>query len=272
MGQNDQAVRLFEASLKTVQGMQNETGKMAQMAALNNLGNVYHAISRYPEALKAYQERARLAQDWGDKRGEAAALNNIGDVPRLTGSDAAAREVIEKSLKIAQTAGNQVAEAVTWTSLGRVHQATVRYGDALEAYHAALRIAEPIGAIDTVFRVHNHIGDVYYVQKQWQPAAEAYRQSIVNIELLRAQTGEQSLQTSFFGEYTAPYYHLASSLLELQDAPQAFAVSEYAKAHAVPGTPPRLFTPIQRIGLSPLRNPNRRSTLIKAVRQMANDG
>jgi tetratricopeptide (TPR) repeat protein len=106
MGQNDQAVRLFEASLKTVQGMQNETGKMAQMAALNNLGNVYHATSRYPEALKAYQESARLAQDLGDKSGEAAALNNIGDVHRLTGSDAAAREVIEKSLKIAQTAGN----------------------------------------------------------------------------------------------------------------------------------------------------------------------
>jgi hypothetical protein len=56
-------------------------------------------------------------------------------------------------------------------------------------------------------------GAIYQGQKQWAKAAEAYREAIQRIELLRAETKEQSLETSLFEKMVLPYESLTKCRL-----------------------------------------------------------
>ena len=134
------------------------------------------------------------------------------------------------------TVTSSFSEAEALVRLAELDFATGKPDAALGHYDDALKTATPIGDTLNVLRAYAGKGDVDRSRKQWTSAVASYRSAIQQIELLRSQTKEQSLQTSFFSQFTSPYSHLVESLLAANASgasEDAFQASEQAKARTL---------------------------------------
>jgi CHAT domain-containing protein len=166
-------------------------------------------------------------------RPEAETLLSLGNVYQTTGRHAKALRAYEASLQAARALGARSLEAGALLNLGCLRLVTGKPTEARRAFAEARKAAEEAGAVQLTAYGHWGLGLVHQADHRWGQAAAAYRQAIRDIEQLRAQTGEPSLQTSLFARYTSPYHALSRCLLEFGRSADAFAVSEQAKARTL---------------------------------------
>jgi CHAT domain-containing protein/tetratricopeptide (TPR) repeat protein len=220
----------FDESFRIAAETKNED---LLLKTLSGAAGVYYETGAYDKAATLYELTRELAKQAGLKRLEAEALSSSGVLYDLSNNKQEALTRYEQGLKLTRELGMKTAEAATLANIGGVYADLRKYAEAVDAYQSALKLLS-IYDLEIVAKCFWGIGNVYREQKQWQLAVDAYKQSIQRIELMRTQTREQSLQTSFFRQYVSPYYSLAKCLLEMKsELAEAFAFSEQAKARTL---------------------------------------
>jgi tetratricopeptide (TPR) repeat protein len=150
----DDAIAHFKDAIKSASG--------TQLVALYNLiGLCHYTPGRWDEALQAYEESRRLAQDFGEKQGEAAALGNIGVVWQLKGEWDKALEYQEKALQLDRELGNRQGEAQELGNIGLVWQDKGEWDRALEYHYKALKLDRELGDKQGEASDLGNIGNTY---------------------------------------------------------------------------------------------------------------
>ncbi|MGH9650243.1 MAG: CHAT domain-containing protein, partial [Terriglobales bacterium] len=201
---------------------------------LVNLGEVDLLEGNWAQALERYRESLSLREAAADKNSIAYTLNNIGDAHFAQRDYAQALQHYEKSLALRQTMGDLPGLAQTLNSMAMVHAQREEYGQAFELASRAAGMAREIGSHEALWPALTTAARAHRALNQPARAREALEEAIATIESLRSQVagGEQE-QQRFFENKLAPYYGMVELLLGQDQAAEAFAYAERAKARTL---------------------------------------
>ncbi|MHB1231158.1 MAG: O-linked N-acetylglucosamine transferase family protein [Burkholderiales bacterium] len=124
------------------------------------LGEVYHVLERYQDALKAYREALKLKPDM------AAAHGNMGAVLQKLGKDEEAFVSYQRALQLAPPAYIQL------VNMGDIRSKAGRYDEAIQYYRQAIEL-QPDQAL-----AHANLANVFAEQRQWEEAESALRHAL----------------------------------------------------------------------------------------------
>jgi len=150
----DQAIGHFQKAVAETKGVR-------RVALLNLIGVCHYTQGRPDVALKDFEESARLAEKFGDKRGKARALGNTGLIYRDNGELDRALSYLEGALAIAREARDRWAVAIHLGYTGNIHHDKGELDRALEYYGEALAITREIGDQWGVASNLSNIGSIY---------------------------------------------------------------------------------------------------------------
>ncbi|MFI5308282.1 MAG: tetratricopeptide repeat protein [Polyangiales bacterium] len=111
-----------------------------RMDALHERGSLLGTLGRYPEALLAFQEIARLSWLLGARGRGGAALNRIARIHRERGEHELALEHLQTALAIFQGLGDQRGVASSYDDMAQIHRMQGHLDAALAAAKEALEI------------------------------------------------------------------------------------------------------------------------------------
>jgi DNA-binding SARP family transcriptional activator/tetratricopeptide (TPR) repeat protein len=146
----------------------------AEIAALNNLGDISRLQDRYDEALDSHSLALEAARGIDDPVGELTALSGLGEVHRLQGRYGPATDSHSEALRLAREVGYRLGELNALSGLGWLHYLQGRYGPATECHTEASRTAQAIGHQLGQLHALNGLGWVHRLQGRYGPAAENY--------------------------------------------------------------------------------------------------
>jgi tetratricopeptide (TPR) repeat protein len=119
---------------------------------LNNLGNLYSAISQFSEAEQVYQEALAIRRELAQATPQvylpdvAGTLNNLGNLYRFMQQFSKAEQVYQEALAIWRELAQATPQvylpdvARTLSNLGSLYNAIQRFSEAEQTYHDALTI------------------------------------------------------------------------------------------------------------------------------------
>lgn len=196
------------------QAIERYSAEQSQAAAVswNHLGNAYRGLSRFEEAIEAYQQAIELDDTY------VAPWNSLGRIYVEQERPQEAIDAYRQSIKL------DASDARPWNSLGNIYHAQERYDAAVEAFKQAVALdsdyawpyrslgqisemrGEHASAIEYYEQALNYypedaaeerslswigLGNIYRVQGHYPQAIDAYRQAI-----------------ELYPDYPQPYHHL----------------------------------------------------------------
>lgn len=96
---------------------------IAESAAQNNLGVLYHDTQDYTAARACYRSAFQLAQDLGDQPGQARTLMNMAALDAATGNSNAAIETYQQALNLHRLTNSRIGEALALAELATLYAA-----------------------------------------------------------------------------------------------------------------------------------------------------
>ena len=118
----------------------------AELAALHNqVGVCRYFQGRCDDALREFEESARLAAEHGPAQGRAPAYNNIGVIRRDGGKFAAALKLFGEALDAAREAGQMQAAALSLDNIGSIWREKGEFDKALAFHEEALASSRTSG-------------------------------------------------------------------------------------------------------------------------------
>lgn len=150
----DEAIAYFNRAMSVTKGVH-------LVALLNLIGVCRYTQGRPDDALRDFQESARLALELGARRGEAQVLNNIGLINRDNGDLDTALRLLEESLAIARELDDRWAVAIQLGNIGNVWHDRGDLDKALELHEQAFALAREIGDQWSVASELANIGSVH---------------------------------------------------------------------------------------------------------------
>jgi tetratricopeptide (TPR) repeat protein len=154
------------------------TKGLKQVALLNLIGVCHYTQGRLVDAFKVFDESAKLAEKFGDKRGKARAIGNIGLIYRDNGQLDSALKYFEEALTIARSVGHQWAVAIHLGYAGSIYHDKGELDKALEYYGEALAISREIGDQWVVASSLGNIGSIYHDRGELDKALQHHEQSL----------------------------------------------------------------------------------------------
>jgi tetratricopeptide (TPR) repeat protein len=149
--------------------------KGTELVALYNLiGLCYYTPSRLDDALKNYEESARLAEQFGDERGRASALGYIGMIYSTMGEPDMALKCYEEALAIAREIGYQQGVAANLGNIGGIYSTIGELDKALEYHEEALAMHRESGHQQGVAADLGNIGHIYDAKGEPDKALKYY--------------------------------------------------------------------------------------------------
>lgn len=152
-----------------------------KMALLLNLGNAYHSISQYENALRNYKAANDLTSKVRDSsvlEGKAAALNGIGlayaDKCRFDSS----LKYFQKAIHILRKIGYREAEAAALNNIGNVYRIQDELKKAMVYYRLALKINKEIASLKGQANCLGNIGNVYLTKDNFREALKHYKEAL----------------------------------------------------------------------------------------------
>ena len=142
------------------QQAQANAGEAQLAPVLNQIGVCHYMQGRLGDALREFDESARLAVKREDGRCRASALNNIGVISRDQGELNNALKDLREALTIARESGNQAAEALYLGNIGNVLREKGELNPALKSHEDALAISRRVGDDEGVAGALGNIGSV----------------------------------------------------------------------------------------------------------------
>ena len=150
----DQAIRYFQTALTATNG--------PGMVALHNLIGVCHYTrGRLDDALRDFEESARLADQYDDKQGKSRALGNIGRICHDGGDLDRALALLEEALALSDDSNDPWATAIHLGYAGSVHHDKGELDRALQYFEEALAIARETGDRWCLASNLDSIGSIY---------------------------------------------------------------------------------------------------------------
>lgn len=141
--------------------------RMAERAGLlDTLGKIYLDLGRPSNALRAFEQRLKIAQILENRKEEGDAQSSIGLAQTLLGRFEEAKEAHEKGLEIARDLHNRLREEKQLVSLSRLHSKLDNLQEALHCANRALEIAQSLddkrgeaAALDAIADAYLRIGE-----------------------------------------------------------------------------------------------------------------
>jgi len=148
------------------------------VALLNLIGVCRYTQGRLADALRDFEESARLAEKFGDKRGKARALGNIGLICRDDGQLDRALYYLEEALAIARAIGHRWAVAINLGYAGNIYHDKGDLDQALKYYEEALAISREIGDQWVVASSLGNLGSIYHDRGELDKALRHHEQAL----------------------------------------------------------------------------------------------
>ncbi|MEO1590183.1 MAG: CHAT domain-containing protein [Cyanobacteria bacterium J06632_22] len=174
----------------------------AQARILIHIGDVYHRVGRYPNALDAYEQAIQINQSGVSRPTvEAAALNGIGRVNTSFGRLSAAFEAHETALALFEAADLDAGQADTWRDLAAAYEEDVQWDQALAAYETARDIAQRVPDPGREAAAIHGIGEIHLAQNRLDAALEQYLAALAIRRDIADARGTQETLTRLGGAY-----------------------------------------------------------------------
>jgi CHAT domain-containing protein len=227
--------RLAQEYDHKVLAMVEESGdKSAIASALNNIGVNYKVQGDYQKALEFYQRSLRASEGLENTSTLGNLLTNMARIYRLQGDIAKALEYSQKSLAVRETLLDKGDLASTLSELAIIHRTNGNYTEALKMAERSVAILKQRGDLRYIWTALTILGDVHFAQKQTAQARQAYDEAIARIETARLQVaGGEDERQRFFENKLTPYHQMIRLLVEQNNATEAIAYAERAKARVL---------------------------------------
>jgi tetratricopeptide (TPR) repeat protein len=150
----------------------------AQLAPLlNEMGICHYMQGRLGDALREFEESARLADKHEDAQCRASALCNVGIIRHDHGELDSALKVSTDALALARESGNQAAQALYLGNIGNVLREKGQLNPALKSHEDALAISRRIGDEEGIAGGLGNIGSVLRDRGDHDKALERYAEA-----------------------------------------------------------------------------------------------
>jgi CHAT domain-containing protein len=191
-GSLDAAQQVLQEGLRLVR----EINHTALMAALSNdLGNVFTAQNRYAEALDAYGESVRVAEQQHDRALAVRALTNAAMASMQQSQDQAARTRLDMAWAQMQDVPSSHDKASSFITIGLAYarlSASPSEDDvqmilrAAEALNAAAHLARTLNDQRTLSYALGHLGGLYEEEERYHEALQLTRQALFAAQQVQA--------------------------------------------------------------------------------------
>ncbi len=166
------------------------------------MGDAYHRVGRYPDALDAYEQAIQINQSgWDLPEVEATALNGLGRVNTSFGRLSAAFESHEAALALLEAANLVDGQADTWRDLAVAYEEDLQWDEALAAYETALNIARSLPDPSREAAALHGIGEIHLAQDRLDAAIEQYQAALALRREISDAAGMQETLTRLGGAY-----------------------------------------------------------------------
>jgi tetratricopeptide (TPR) repeat protein len=213
-GHWDQALTMHRAVLE---GAGQAGDRLAEAAALTNLGDLQRLTADFPAAAVSLTRAAELYDDRGDRFGEAGALTELGIVQRYTVEYPAATASLSLALELYEDGGDRLGQAGALTELGAVQYLSGNLRSAVTTLSRALELCRQVRNPLVEASALDHLGVVQRATGNYQ-AAVSHEQALELHRGLGNRFGEASAHADLAvvrlrtGEHAAAAAGLASAL------------------------------------------------------------
>jgi tetratricopeptide (TPR) repeat protein len=208
--------------------------RIAEAAALGNLGNVLGRQGHWGQAIDQYQQSLAISRELGDRQGEANTLNNLGNA--LYGQERRDEAITyyQQALAIKRELGDRQGEAQTLNNLGNVLANQGHWDQAIGHHQQALAIRRELGDRRGEAQTLTNLGTVLARRGDWAEAITYLRQSLAICRELGERYGEANTLTNLGNvlarqghrDQAIDHHQQALAIFEQLGAPEAARVAQ----------------------------------------------
>ncbi|MCA6575229.1 MAG: tetratricopeptide repeat protein [Pseudanabaena sp. M57BS1SP1A06MG] len=191
-----------------------------EATAMLGLGLINKSLGQYRKAIDYYQQSLVIQKQIGDRNGEAASLNNLGNAYNNLGQYQKAIDYYQQSLAILKQIGNRNNEAGTLGNLGNAYNNLGQYQKAIDYYQQFLAILKQIGDRNGEATSLNNLGEAYRRLGQYQKAIDYYQQSLAILK----QIGNRNNEALTLGNLGLAYHSLGQYQKAIDFYQQSLAI------------------------------------------------
>jgi len=144
--------------------------KSAAASIITNMGLIYDAQGKLPDALANFFKALKLAEEANDKKLIAMCTGNIGDAYLYQENYAQSLVYFQKSFALYQEIGSKSGETYNLECIGNVYFKKRDYPKALDYYTRALKISEELNDTRSMSSALGNIGRVYAADSNYKQA------------------------------------------------------------------------------------------------------
>jgi tetratricopeptide (TPR) repeat protein len=138
------------------------------MDSKNTLGIYYRLNSRYPEAIKTYEELIQLRKKHHQDDKLVGAYSNLGSVYFEMGSYALALKNYQKSIDIAKEQQDTDNVLVLYANIGSAYKSIGLYDQAIQAFQEGLTLNKTIKNEELEGQLYLNLGTVYHERLMYE--------------------------------------------------------------------------------------------------------
>ncbi|MGH9897852.1 MAG: tetratricopeptide repeat protein, partial [Pyrinomonadaceae bacterium] len=145
---------------------------------LIDIGQVYHLISEYKQALNYYAQAMKIAQNLNNKTSYARVLTKLSALYEEQGDALKANRYMERSLELATTTTDKKVLIRTLIKVGSDNQREGKYEAATKNFQHALEMAEAYGEADLIFLAQKALGMIAQTQGRYGLTQQIYDKAL----------------------------------------------------------------------------------------------
>ncbi|XP_068674027.1 tetratricopeptide repeat protein 28-like [Montipora foliosa] len=202
----DRKLDILERHMQELSIARKEGDREGEGLAYFNLGNYYHAVAHFNQAITKYTEALAIFKKVGFRAGEGRANGNLGYAYESLGNFKQAIEYHHQCLSIAKEVGDRTEEGRAYGSLGNAYQSLGNFKQAIEYHHQCLSIAKEVGDRAGEGRAYGSLGNAYRRLGNFKQAIEYHHQWLS----IAKEVGDRAGEGGAYGNLGNTYQSLGN--------------------------------------------------------------
>ena len=158
--------------------------------AYGNLGNAFHGLGDFKQAIKYHEQDLCIAKEVGDRAGEGRAYGNLGNAFHGLGDFKQAIKYHEQDLCIAKEVGDRAGEGGAYGNLGNAFHGLGDFKQAIKYHEQDLRIAKKVGDRAGEGRAYGNLGNAFDGLGDFKEAIKYHEQRLSMAKEVGDRAGE----------------------------------------------------------------------------------